>query len=85
MSQPLVGTVHGNTIVFRDPLPIPEGQAVEVIVRPSRLAKVPGEGILRSAGALAGEFNEEDEQILEEIYQARHAPNRRDTTPSAAG
>jgi len=81
MSQLMVGTVHGKTIVFDEPLPIPEGQSVEVIVRTPIGGRVPGEGILRSEGALALEFTDEDEKILEEIQRARHVSTRPEIEP----
>jgi len=81
MSQLLVGTVHGKSIVFDQPLPLPEGQSVEVIVRTPQSGRAPGEGILKSAGALASDFTEEDRRILDEIQRARHVPERRPVEP----
>lgn len=81
MTQVMIGTVHGKTIVFDEPLALSEGEKVEVIVRPKGVGFEPGAGIGRSAGALAFEFTEEDERILEEIYRARHLPSHREIAP----
>ena len=81
MTQVLVGTVHGKTIVFDDPLPIAEGESVEVIVRTAENNRSPGDGIRQSAGALALEFTEEDQRILDEIQKARHISTRPEIEP----
>jgi hypothetical protein len=76
MEQLLTGTIQGNTIVLDAPPDVPEGEHVEVIVRTSAAKRKPGDGILRSAGALEFEFTEEDQRILDEIQQARHISTR---------
>ena len=47
------GVVHGNTIELNDPPGIPDGQEVEVVLRPLDASRSSGEGFLHSAGALA--------------------------------
>ena len=81
MTQLLVGTVRGKTIVFDEALPVPEGESVEVIVRTPSGNSKPGDGLLRSEGALADDFTDEDERILDEIQRARHVSTRRDIEP----
>lgn len=70
MDQLVTGTIHGNTIVLDAPASMPEGQAVEVIIRPASPAKGPwGEGIRASAGGWAG--YPEMEAVMERIHQER--------------
>jgi hypothetical protein len=71
MTRIVSGTVHGNTIELDEDLGIAEGQAVEVQVKlvPLKKKKEWGEGILRTAGALAGD--PEWDAAMEEVYQAR--------------
>lgn len=71
MSKILHGVVHGRTIELTDDPGIADGQSVKVIVRPAKADKPWGEGIRRSAGALADDWTDEDDRILEEIYQDR--------------
>lgn len=53
MSIALHGVVRGNSIELTEPPGVPDGQEVEVVVRAVEPARVAGEGILRTAGALA--------------------------------
>jgi hypothetical protein len=74
----LHGVVNGRTIELTDDPGVPAGQAVEVIVKmvpPTQ--RVWGEGLRACAGALADEWTDEDDRILEEIYQER----KNDTRP----
>ncbi len=70
MTKTLHGKVHGKTIELDEDLGVAEGQEVEVQVKviPNTALKT-GEGILRTAGALADD-NEWD-AIMEEIHQQR--------------
>ena len=73
----LHGIVNGRTIELTDDPGVPAGQAVEVIVKmmlPTQ--QVWGEGLLACAGALADEWTDEDDRILEEIYQQRKYDRR---------
>ena len=76
MSRIIHGIVHGKTIALEEDLGLAEGQAVELtvrsVVRPSR--RQPGEGFLRTEGALADDT--EWNAIMEEIYQARKQDRR---------
>jgi hypothetical protein len=53
MSKTIHGKVHGKTIELDEDLGVAEGQEVEVQVRLFQPARKWGEGILRTAGALA--------------------------------
>jgi hypothetical protein len=74
-TRTIQGTVHGRTIELNEDLGLAEGQQVEVQVRvvpnPTRQ---PGEGLLRTEGALADDT--EWDAIMEEIYQARKMERR---------
>ena len=72
------GRVHGKTIQIDDDLGIPDGQEVELQVKILGPSKHWGEGLRRCAGALANEWTEEDDRILEEIYQERKRDSRRE-------
>ncbi len=45
--------IRGGQVVLDADLPLPDGQRVEVVVLPVPRDRVPGEGILRVAGAYA--------------------------------
>ena len=45
--------IQGGQIVLNSGLPLPDGQLVEVVVLPVPRDRIPGEGILRAAGASA--------------------------------
>ena len=73
----LHGVVNGKTIELTDDPGVPAGQPVEVIVKLVSPSKRPwGEGLRACAGALADEWTDEDDRILEEIYQERKSDTR---------
>lgn len=78
MEKTVQGHVHGKTIQLVEELGLREGQQVELVVRVLPPKHHWGEGILRSAGAMAPFWTEEDDRILEEIYQDRIRPSRRE-------
>jgi hypothetical protein len=65
------GIIHGNTIELRDNPGFQDGQEVEVIVKVVKNPRPWGEGLRNSAGALANSWTDQDDKILEEIYQER--------------
>jgi hypothetical protein len=74
MTKTIHGTIHGKIIELDEDLGVAEGLAVEVqvtVIQPSRKW---GEGILRSAGALADDPHWD--AIMEEIHQARKVERR---------
>lgn len=75
------GIVHGRTIELQSDVGLPDGQSVEVTLRPltSDQPLPPGEGIRRSAGAWADDADELD-AYLEWSRQQRKV-NRRTLEP----
>ena len=79
MTRSIHGRVHGKTIELDEDPGVAEGQEVEVQVTViSRTPRQPGEGFLRTEGALADDTEWDD--IMEEVYQARKH-DRRPQTP----
>ncbi len=74
MTKILHGTIHGKTIELDEDLGAIEGQEVEVQVKVIAPAKKWGDGILRTAGALADDPHWD--AIMEEIHQARKVERR---------
>jgi hypothetical protein len=79
MNKTLHGKVHGKTIELDEDLGVADGQEVEVTVRTilSQVVRQPGEGFLRTEGALADDT--EWDAIMEEIYQDRKRDTRRES------
>ena len=71
MTKSIHGRIHGKTIELDEDLGIGDGEEVEVIVKPVKAKRPWGEGIKRSAGALADFWTEEDDRILKEIQEDR--------------
>ncbi|HIQ20179.1 MAG TPA: hypothetical protein EYH34_02920 [Planctomycetes bacterium] len=78
MTKTIRGKVRGKTIELDEDPGMADGQAVEMIVRPAKPRQPWGEGIKRSAGALAESWSEEDDRILEEIQQDRKRASHRE-------
>ncbi len=74
MTKTIHGKVHGKTIELDEDLGMTEGQDVEVQVRVVQSNRKWGEGILRSAGALADDPYWD--AIMEEIHRARKIDRR---------
>jgi hypothetical protein len=72
------GVVHGGKIELDEPLGLEEGQRVKVRVQPVNQAPDErwGDGLRRCAGALADDWTEEDDQILDAIYRGRQTGTR---------
>ena len=82
MTKTIHGRVHGRTIELDEDLGVAEGQEVEIQVTViSKVARTPGEGFLRTEGALADDT--EWDSIMEEIYKARKL-ERRPQSPDLA-
>jgi hypothetical protein len=79
MSIVLQGVIHGKTIELKGNPGVPEGQAVEVVVRVVEPSRVWGEGIRRSAGA-AADVPGFDEAFAE-IERERKASTFREASP----
>ena len=78
MTKTAHGTVHGKTIELDEDLGLAEGQEVEIQVKVVSSQQRWGEGLRRCAGALANDWTDEDDQILEEIHQERQRDARRE-------
>jgi hypothetical protein len=76
MSQVLQGIVHGKTIELAEEPGVADGEQVEVSVKVVSPKGSWGEGLRRCAGALAREWTEEDDRILEDIRQERKHDSR---------
>ena len=74
MTKTVHGKVRGKTIELDEDLGVAEGEDVEVRVRVIPKSRKPGEGFLRTEGALADD--DEWDSIMEEIYQARRIERR---------
>jgi hypothetical protein len=75
MTRTMHGKVHGRIIELDEDLGVAEGQEVEVEVKViPRATRTPGEGFLRTEGALADD--PEWDSIMEEIHQARKLERR---------
>jgi hypothetical protein len=72
------GRIHGRTIELDADLGLADGQEVEVRVQPLSRTEPWGEGLRRCAGALAQEWSEEDDRILDAIQQERKLETRRE-------
>jgi hypothetical protein len=74
MNQTLTGTIHGNTIILDASLEMPAGQRVEVVVRDlPRRSSATVDAIEEKPPAW---WTNEDDRILDEIYQARKQTTR---------
>jgi hypothetical protein len=74
MTKQVQGVIHGRTIELTEDPGVEDGQQVMITIRTVSPARSWGEGILRTAGALADD--PEWDEIMEEIYQDRKL-NRR--------
>lgn len=66
----LTGVIHGNTIQLHDAPPLAEGAEVEIVIRSPRPQRTPGEGLLRTEGALSDDADWDG--IMDEIQLSRH-------------
>jgi hypothetical protein len=74
MVKTIRGRVHGKTIELNEDLGVADGQEVEIQVKVISPPRKWGEGILRTAGALADDPYWD--AIMEEIHQARKMDRR---------
>ena len=78
MTRTVQGVIHGRTIELSEDLGIAEGQVVVVRVTAAPTAASWEERVRKSAGALAPFWTDEDDRILESIYQDRKNDTRRE-------
>ena len=74
MTRTMHGTARARTIELDEDLGVADGQEVEVQVKVVEPCRKWGEGILRTAGALADDPYWD--QIMDEIHQARKIERR---------
>ena len=74
MTKTLHGKVHGKTIELDEDLGVADGQEVKVQIKVIPPTRKWGEGILRTAGALADDPYWD--AIMEEIHMARKIERR---------
>jgi hypothetical protein len=83
MTKVLRGVVHGRTIQLDDDTGLEDGRKVEVILRAKELPGLPPGwkpgSTETAAGMMSSVWTEEDDRILEEIYQDRKKDGRRET------
>ncbi len=77
------GVVHGKTIDLEASPGIEDGRRVELVLRVKELPGPPPGwkpgGTETAAGMMADYWTDEDDRILEEIYQDRKKSGRRET------
>jgi hypothetical protein len=78
MTKTVQGIIHGKTIELTQDLGMADGQEVEVVVTTIPGKERWGEGLRRSAGALANKWSNDDDRILGEIYEDRKRDTRRE-------
>jgi hypothetical protein len=75
MIKTIQGVVHGKIIELVEDLGLPDGEHVEVPIRVSTgSSRTPGEGFLRTEGALADDT--EWDAIMDDIHRARKMERR---------
>jgi len=74
MIKVIHGRINGRTIELSEDLGFAPGEEVEVQVKPVQTSQAWGEGINRTAGALADD--PEWDLIMEEIHQGRKLERR---------
>jgi len=72
------GRVHGKTIELDEDLGVAEGRQVQITIKTVSAKEPWGEGLRRCAGALAYEWTDEDDRILEQIHQDRKRDTRKE-------
>ena len=78
MTKTLHGQIRGRTIEVVEDLGLAEGQQVEIKLKIVPSTGTWGDGLRRCAGALANEWTDEDDRILEEIHKDRKRTSGRD-------
>jgi hypothetical protein len=78
MTRTIQGVIHGRLIELREDPGVADGQQVEIIIKTVPAARPWGEGLRRCAGALAAEWTEEDDRIVEQIHQDRKRDTRKE-------
>jgi hypothetical protein len=78
--QTLTGTIHGTTIELNGTPGLADGAEVEVVIRPVQLKRQPGEGFLRTEGALADD--DAWDAVMDEVQEGRKLERPRSGEPA---
>jgi hypothetical protein len=82
MTKTMHGVIHGKTIVLAEDPGIADGEKVEVMVRDKQLPGPPAgwfPGCKETAGGMLAEtWTDEDDRILQEIYEQRKRNTRQE-------
>ena len=78
MTRTTHGVIHGRTIELAEDPGVADGQKVVITIKTVPPTRPWGEGLRRCAGAFAADWTEEDDRILEEIYQERKRDSRKE-------
>lgn len=78
MLKTVHGRIHGKIIELEEAIDLADGVHVEIVIRPVESARPWGEGLHRSAGALADSWTQEDDEILAELHQDRERTTSRE-------
>jgi hypothetical protein len=78
MTKSVHGVIFGKVIQLTEELGLAEGQEVQVFVEPIHSSAQWGEGLRRCAGALADEWTEADDRVLEDLHEERKQDSRRE-------
>jgi hypothetical protein len=80
MTKTMHGVIHGRMIELDQDPGVAEGDQVEITIESIPSQKAWGEGLRRCAGALADEWTDEDDQILDVIHRQRKFDTRKEIT-----
>ena len=82
MKRTMQGVVHGRTIELDNDPGLDDGRTVEVVLLPKEQPSPPPgwtPGCTQTAAGMMAEYwSEEDDRILEQIYQDRRRDSRRE-------
>jgi hypothetical protein len=81
MDIPMQGVIHGNTIELDSSPGVEDGRKVQLILRVGRLPGPPPkwtpDSTVTAGGMMAEHWTDEDDRLLEDIYQDRKRDRRR--------
>ncbi len=76
MHKVFQGVVHGRTIELAEDPGVGDGQIVHVVLSTPPAAEAWGEGLRRCAGALADQWTDEDDRVLDQLHEERRRDAR---------
>ena len=82
MNRVLRGVVHGRTVALDTETGLKDGRTVEIVLRAKELPGPPPgwepDGKETAAGMMASDWTDEDDRLLDQIYQDRKKNTRRE-------